>query len=93
MNIWGDVLQFSGQLIFLAFICSAIFWGLASGSVAINAKSKQPLIHLVLGALLHFIWFIVVMVLYFISLGKRGKSQVQPIVQPQPSVLTGFEEW
>lgn len=94
MSIWEDLLQFSGQLVFLALICSSIFWAVASGSLAINARAKQPLTHLVLGALLHFLWFTVVGIMYFVNLAKRKNSQPGVVVQnTSDTPSTGFEEW
>jgi len=95
MSILDDLLQFSGQLIFLALICSSIFWAIASGSLAINAKTKQPLIHLALGALFHFIWFGVVGILYFVNLAKRKNAKTAEIanVPTQEMAKSGFDEW
>jgi branched-subunit amino acid transport protein len=95
MSIWDDLLQFSGQLLFLALICSSIFWAIASGSLAINARTKQPLTHLVLGALFHFIWFGVVGILYFVNLAKRKNTKTAEIanVPTQEMAKSGFDEW
>jgi hypothetical protein len=91
--IWDDLIRYFGQLAFIALICSAIFWAIASGSLAINAKSKNPLIHLVLGAMLHFIWFFVVGILAIVSAVRSGKKEKLAEAPAVTSTNSGFEDW
>jgi hypothetical protein len=70
-----------------------VFWGIASGSLAINAKSKNPLIHLVLGAMLHFIWFIVVGILAIITISRSKKTADTPTSNVVATPSDGFADW
>jgi hypothetical protein len=100
MSVWDDFIGFFALVATIALLCSALFWGLASGALAINARSKRPMLHLFLGALLHFIWFFVVGILAIIALAK-GKTQTVEVAnnQNQPTnpvasdLNKGFEEW
>jgi hypothetical protein len=94
MSILDDLIRYFGQVAFFALICSAIFWGIASGSLAINARSKNPLVHLVLGAMLHFIWFIVVAILAIVAVAKKKDDPKQAELAPTTiAPSTGFEDW
>ena len=94
MSILDDLIRYFGQVAFFALICSAIFWAIASGSLAINAKSKNPLIHLVLGAMLHFIWFLVVVILAIVAAAKKKQAPNQTEIAPAALAPTsGFEDW
>jgi hypothetical protein len=93
LSIWDDLIKYLGQVVFLAFICSAVFWGLASGSLAINAKSKNPLLHLVLGAMLHFVWFLVVGILALIALAKPKQKSEATKSEVGAIDREGVEDW
>jgi hypothetical protein len=100
MSFLDDFIGYFILLGMIALVCSSIFWGLASGALAINAQSKRPLLHLLLGALLQFVWFFVVGVLAIVAIVK-GKSNQNVPNQAQPQTATivtpdankGFEEW
>jgi hypothetical protein len=100
MSVWDDFIGFFALVATIALLCSALFWGLASGALAINARSKRPMLHLFLGALLHFIWFFVVGILAIIALAK-GKTQTVEVASNQnqqtnpvaSDLNKGFEEW
>jgi hypothetical protein len=100
MSVWDDFIGFFALVATIALLCSALFWGLASGALAINARSKRPMLHLFLGALLHFIWFFVVGILAIIALAKGktrtvevASNQNQPTNPVAPDLNKGFEEW
>lgn len=100
MQIWDDFVGFFVLITLIALICSSIFWAIASGSLAINAKSSKPLLHVALGALLHFVWFFVVGILAIVALAKRKTNpndNSQTLVSGTNSANTdvnkGFEEW
>jgi hypothetical protein len=96
MAVWDDFVGFFVLVALIALICSSVFWGLASGSLAIKAKSKRPLLHFALGAVLQFVWFFVVAILALVALAK-GKGQSSGVTQlPSDQIADvnkGFEEW
>jgi hypothetical protein len=100
MQIWDDFVGFFILITLFALICSSIFWGIASGALAINAKSKRPLLHIALGALLHFVWFFVVGILAISALAKRkanpNDNSQSLVISSNPAntdLNKGFEEW
>lgn len=55
----------------LALFCSAVFWALACGAVALSGRVSKPILHLVLGFAFQFVWFPVVSIMALVSILKR----------------------
>lgn len=78
------MLKYLGQISVVAFFVSALFWALASGSMAVSGKTKRPILHLILGAVLQFLWFPVVSIIALVNLLSKNKTaQTQPVPTSQ----------
>lgn len=75
------MLAYIAQLSVLLLVCAGIFWGLTCASMAVGSNLRNPLKHLVTGALLQVVGFIVVGLLCLIAQRKASKSQKARQVQ------------
>lgn len=82
------MIKYLGQISVVAFFVSALFWALASGSMAVSGKTKRPLLHLILGAALQFLWFPVVSIIALVNLFSKNKTQQKQAVVAAPTPAT-----
>lgn len=85
-------MAYVAQMSLVLLICSGIFWGLASAAIAVSSNLNNPLKHLVTGACLQAIGFIIVALLCIAA--KRKTKRAHTALQNQYSIQSPqVEEW
>ena len=86
------MLAYLAHVSLVLLFCAGIFWGLTCAAIAVGSNLKNPMKHLVTGALLQLFGFIIVGVICLAAQRKAAKSKT--VYENQvPYQNTQVDEW